>query len=599
MTFTNLDELIDGLAGNDTIRAGDGNDTVWGNLGNDTLYGGNGADTLLGGEGNDTLYGEAGNDTLTGGKGADHLEGGAGNDVYLFSFGDGNDTISNNDASANRKDILQFTDVASTELRGIRRSGNHLILDYGIEDSITLINAAVNVNYQINEFKFADGQILTQDELFARYPIQLTSGNDSVTFTNLDEFIDGLAGNDTIRAGDGNDTVWGNLGNDTLYGDAGDDLLWGNEGNDTLYGGSGNDILNGGEGSDTLNGEAGDDILLGGTGNDTLNGGAGNDILDGGEGNDILDGGAGSDTYILRVGSGQDIINNSDNAAASVDTVRFEGIASNELTGIFRSGNDLVITYGDIDSVILSRHYSGVTYQVDQFEFSDGTLTWAELFARYTVQLTAGNDSLTFSNLDELIDGLAGNDTIRAGEGNDTVWGNLGNDTLYGGAGNDVLYGGDGSDTLYGEAGNDMLEGGKGNDRLEGGRGDDRYRFNKGDGQDTIYDYDATSGNTDTLAFGENIAAEQLWFRKSGNHLEVSLLGTEDRIIINNWYTGSARAYRVEQFQTSNGYVLTDDKVQELVSAMASHAVPTAELDANDALLQVIGSVWEIEPAII
>ncbi|MBD1401914.1 calcium-binding protein, partial [Pelobacter sp. M08fum] len=70
--------------------------------------------------------------------------------------------------------------------------------------------------------------------------------------------------------------------------------------------------------------------------------------------------------------------------------------------------------------------------------------------------------------------------------------------TLQGTAGNDLLVGGEGNDTLNGGSGNDLLIGGAGNDLLNGGRGNDTYLFDKGWGQDTINDYDTTSGNIDT-----------------------------------------------------------------------------------------------------
>jgi Ca2+-binding RTX toxin-like protein len=177
------------------------------------------------------------------------------------------------------------------------------------------------------------------------------------------------------------------------------------------------------------------------------------------------------------------------------------------------------------------------------------------------------------------VDGLAGNDTLRGGDGNDTLFGNLGNDTLEGGAGNDTLHGG------------------LGNDRLEGGKGNDVYHFGRGEGLDVIYDYDTTTGNSDVLAFGEDIAADQLWFKKSGSNLEISVIGTSDKVTINNWYTGSAGAYRVETIKAGDGATLDHLEVQTLVDAMSKYALPQ---DTNlsgivhENLIQIIDSTWEI-----
>lgn len=75
---------MDGLAGNDIIKAAEGDDTVLGGSGNDYIYGEDGDDVLDGEEGNDYLFGGNGNDTLKGGAGDDVLSGGNGADIYLF-----------------------------------------------------------------------------------------------------------------------------------------------------------------------------------------------------------------------------------------------------------------------------------------------------------------------------------------------------------------------------------------------------------------------------------------------------------------------------------------------------------------------------------
>jgi hypothetical protein len=40
--------------------------------------------------------------------------------------------------------------------------------------------------------------------------------------------------------------------------------------------------------------------------------------------------------------------------------------------------------------------------------------------------------------------------------------------------------------------------------------------------------------------FLENIAPGQIWFRQSGSNLEVSIIGTPDKLTIQNWYDGGA-----------------------------------------------------------
>ena len=81
-----------------------------------------------------------------------------------------------------------------------------------------------------------------------------------------------------------------------------------------------------------------------------------------------------------------------------------------------------------------------------------------------------------------------------------------------------------------GGAGNDTLYGGADNDQLEGGAGNDTCRFERGGDQDIILD----SGGSDTLSFGDNISYDQLWFKRTGNHLEIGVIATDDKVTINN-----------------------------------------------------------------
>ncbi len=119
----------------------------------------------------------------------------------------------------------------------------------------------------------------------------------------------------------------------------------------------------------------------------------------------------------------------------------------------------------------------------------------------------AGDDTIWGGEGDDVIHGGDGNDTIYSGydlsshgfgatsvrysngydtdyvdggAGDDYIVGSWGNDELHGGDGNDYIHGGQskynasGDDLIYGEAGNDTLEGGHGNDIIDGGSGIDR-----------------------------------------------------------------------------------------------------------------------------
>ncbi|MEM6618227.1 MAG: calcium-binding protein [Pseudomonadota bacterium] len=86
-------DFLRGQAGGDTLYGGVGADDLGGGAQGDTLFGAAGADTLRGDTGSDTLRGGSGNDTLYGGAGADMLQGQAGADSFIFSRGDGDDTV--------------------------------------------------------------------------------------------------------------------------------------------------------------------------------------------------------------------------------------------------------------------------------------------------------------------------------------------------------------------------------------------------------------------------------------------------------------------------------------------------------------------------
>jgi Ca2+-binding RTX toxin-like protein len=164
-------------------------------------------------------------------------------------------------------------------------------------------------------------------------------------------------------------------------------------------------------------------------------------------------------------------------------------------------------------------------------------------------------------------------------------------------AGNDVLSGGDGNDVLQGLGGNDVLDGGAGTDALEGGSGNDSYLLGRGSNVDTIYENDNTAGNADVVTFLPSVAVDQVWFRQVNNDLEASIVGTDDKFVMANWYLGAQ--YRVEEFKTTDGSkTLLASQVQNLVSAMAAFSPPAAgqtTLPSNysTALASVIAANWQ------
>jgi len=535
---------------NTAISPTSGDDIINGNANNNILFGLGGNDTLNGGDGNDLLDGGVGNDYLVGGKG---------NDTYLLRKGSGLDTIYDYDTTVGNSDTVQFTDVASTEVSQLLRVGNSLHLHYGDSDRVIVSSYFSSWAYQVERFVFSDGVVWRAADIKALV---------------------------TTNGGSGNDNISG-------YND-GENRIFGLDGNDTLTGGALNDLLDGGNGDDSLVGGAGNDTLLGGAGHDRLEGGDGNDLLDGGVGNDYLAGGAGNDTYLLSKGSGLDTIYDYDTTVGNSDTVQFTDVASTEVSQLLRVGNSLHLHYGDSDRVIVSSYFSSWAYQVERFVFSDGVV-WraADIKALVTTNGGSGNDNISgYNDGENRIFGLDGNDTLTGGVLNDLLDGGNGDDSLVGGAGNDILLGGAGNDRLEGGDGDDLLDGGVGNDYLAGGAGNDTYLFDLGGGRDVIYD----TGGNDRLLFGSSLTAEQLWFQRNGNNLEILVAGSSDRVTVSNWYGSSSN--RIETLQMTDGRTLLDSQVQSLVDAMASFGVPAGgeanlTTDQRAQLDMVVAAHWQ------
>ncbi|WP_338473496.1 calcium-binding protein [Pseudomonas sp. MS646] len=537
-----------------------GADNLVGFNGNDIIHGGSGNDTLDGGAGTTQLFGDAGDDviqvaynsrdnTLAGGTGNDTLSGGYFSDTYLFNLGDGQDTISEYDPGYGGLDTLRFgsgvqaSDIlmrrTGFDLTFLHRNGTDQITVKGLFDGVTSNTSSVSQSV-IERVEFADGTYWTWSDMVA---------------TGLNQ-----TGTDNA------DTMLGWNGNDIIYGGSGDDTLDAAGGTNQLFGDAGNDLIQ-------VATNSRDNLLVGGTGNDTLTGGYF------------------SDTYVFNLGDGQDTISEYDPGYGGIDTLRFgTGILASDIQA-YKSGADVVFMHSNgIDQVKVKGWFDGATSSasvvtqsvLERVEFADGT-SWAlaDIAAKGLRQVgTAGADSLSGSN---------------------------GNDNIYGGAGNDVLDGGAGTNRLFGEAGNDVIQvssnsrdntlsGGAGDDTLTGGYFADTYLFNRGDGQDTVNEYDPGYGMSDTLALGTDLSPQDLWFRRSGSDLEISVVGGDEKLTVSNWYQGGV--YHIEAMKLSDGKTLLDSQVQSLVDTMASFGVaPGAEMtittDQRAQLDSVLAANWK------
>jgi Ca2+-binding RTX toxin-like protein len=645
-----------GGAGNDTITGGAGDNYIWGDdfgtgTGDDVIYGGNGYDFVSAGGGNDIVYGNGGDDYLSGNEGDDTLHGGAGNDV--LDGGAGSDTL-----RGGAGDDLYVVDdagdvVTEHAAEGIDTVQSSISYTLGAHvENLTLTGAAAidgRGNALDNVLRGnGAGSVLHGQE-----------GNDTLHAGNMDTahggdgddlllaenakgswaYLWGDAGDDTLMGGAGPAALWGGAGNDTITGGAGDNYIWGDDfgtgtGDDVIYGGNGYDFVSAGGGNDIVYGNGGDDYLSGNEGDDTLHGGAGNDVLDGGAGSDTLRGGAGDDLYV--VDDAGDVV--TEHAAEGIDTVQssisytlgahvenltLTGAAAidgtgNALDNVLRGngagsvlhgleGNDTLYAGGGDEAhggagndVLYAENSVGnisTLYGDDGDDVLNGGAGLNFLVGGFGNDIIYGGSGINLIYGDDNVGGPGGDDVILAGAGYNYVWAGAGNDVVIGNAGDDYLMGQEGNDWIYGGAGNDILNGDVGIDTLVGGTGNDTYNMNRGYGVDTVIENDATAGNVDVVQFLAGVSADQIWFQQIGNNLEASIIGTGDKLVIQDWYLGSA--HHVEQFKTTgSARTLLDGNVQNLVNAMASFAPPAAgqtTLPQNyqDALAGVIAANWQ------
>lgn len=399
---------------NDDLTGTAGVDEINGLAGNDSIYGGAGNDTLDGGTGNDNIFGENGDDILIGGEGNDYLIGGNGADTYIFNPGFGNDAIDNSDdnASANEPDIIQFGEGILASKTTLGRQGYDLIITVSYDPDE---NGTTRPNDSIRIYSYFDQQ-----------------GTSSATVNSI-VFADG--------------TTW--------------DYEYVRDHWNSIPDANGGETLEGNNENNTINGTNYNDILIGNGGNDTINAGNGNDRLLGGTGNDSLNGGSGDDTYLWNWGDGMDTISDTGNH----DKISFgDGITYSDLKFRQEGGNlRITVKNNENQGMLINGFFSSLDYKIEDLYFQDGSI----------IHLSEIPLTLHQLNTDETINLTGNGDTVYANGGNDTINGGQGNDFIYGGNGNDTINSGDGTDIISGGKGNDTINGNVGVDTYIWNLGDD------------------------------------------------------------------------------------------------------------------------------
>ena len=148
--------------------------------------------------------------------------------------------------------------------------------------------------------------------------------------------------------------------------------------------------------------------------------------------------------------------------------------------------------------------------------------------------------------------------------------------------------------TIIGTSGADRINGGMGNDTLSGGDGDDIYHFSQGDGRDIINNSDTDTTINDLVVF-DDIAYDDLWLSRSGDHLLIDVIGAGDQVKINNWYSDISN--QLGLIQASDLSLLHAD-VDQLVNAMAVFNVSdgvgaVVPEDVRQQLESTLTAVWQ------
>jgi YD repeat-containing protein len=525
---------------------------------------------VRGTDGNDTLGDPTWNadDTYLGGKGNDIMKDfGGGSDTYIFTRGDGQDTIEDNSVSTASTDKIILKGISSADAK-LNHIGSDLFINLGQGDQITVKRFFDRDGwYQVEQLVFDDGTVWGLDQLKAT-PISGTDGDDVLLgFGGTNDIYLGGKGNDTMTDNDGGSDTYifaRGDGQDVItdkarIGDIDKILLKGVAPTEVQLrrsGDGGDLIINLGQGDQITVKQFYDPYfdwyqieellfdngtvwgleqfkaapIRGTDGNDTLGDAIWdpNDTYIGGKGNDtITDNGGGSDTYIFTRGDGQDTIEDNSIAWVSTDKIVLHGIDEAQVQ-LNHRGSDLVINLGQGDQITVKQFFSSYIdwYQIEQLVFDNGTIWGLDQLKAAPIRGTDGNDTLSYNGL------TADSNIYIGGKGNDTI-------TDYWG-------------------------------------GSDTYLFARGDGQDTIADTDWTVG-TDSLQFNSGINQTNLWFKHVGNDLQINVMGTVDQVTVKGWYVvGFGTDQQIERIKTAEGLTMYNTDVEKLVQAMAAFTPPSA-----------------------
>ncbi len=360
-----------------TINAlGEATTLILGTSADETLNGSAGDEIIYGYEGADTLGAGAGDDVLIGGLGADTLEGGEGADTYIYNAGDGADLINDWGDPADNDALHLGAGLLSTNVAVERGSASiwDMVLDFGAGDQITAQGHFGSNMQFIEQVKFADGTVWSEEDLRLTYLSQhSTSGDDTIDGFFVDDVIDAGAGNDAVYAYDGDDTITGGTGNDYLEGLQGADTY----------------IFNVGDGSDLIQ-EWSDPTAA----------------------PDAIEFGSGITTGMISIDRASD---------GFFDLVLTIGVGGDEIRVVnqFQDDWETIEQFRFNDATVWTADDVKANYLADQTTSGDDTING--FFGNDVIEGGAGADSLYGSDGDDRLIGGAGDDYMEGESGDDTI----------------------------------------------------------------------------------------------------------------------------------------------------------------------------------
>ncbi|WP_295894571.1 calcium-binding protein [uncultured Vibrio sp.] len=395
-----------------------------------------------------TIIGTGDNDEITGSDGDDHIKA-LGGDDHFKGYGDkslGNDTLDGGegfdtanywyqqghiDAFVDENGNISVEQITNSRLHS---EGEEAEFTDTLIDVEKIVGTRGEDQYDFSNLSdMGDGKGITITDNSEQASNDLAIGSD------FDDDINLLHGDDIIYGGKGTDTLKVTLGNNQIFGEEGDDRITGGNHEDILDGGEGNDYIVAGNYYASHDTDTTDlhDTLIGGNGNDTLRGSNGNDLLQGGNGEDEIYAGGGDDEIQADQYSPahkalyleDDIVDGGD----GVDSLWY---------------ND---TYKNADHLNVETK-NGTTFTVEGVK--DGNVTSTDTVSNVEILFgTRGDDVIDFSGLGH---GMTYNDK----------WTGAGEDKVTGTDYDDVINVMNGDDTIIGSGGNDTIDGGHGIDEI-------------------------------------------------------------------------------------------------------------------------------------